>query len=93
MRKVFGICAAVAVLAAFAGRVEAQCATAHRYGYQPGFQSYTPSFYQGMSGSHRHWHDTSHWDYHPARIVPHGNHFHIAPRHYHWHQEGHFDHH
>jgi hypothetical protein len=36
------------------------------------------------------WHDTSHWDYHPAQVVPHGNHLHIVPGHYDYHQTGHW---
>ncbi len=36
------------------------------------------------------WHDTSHWDYHPAQIVPHGNHLHVVPGHYDYHQTGHW---
>ena len=38
------------------------------------------------------WHDTSHYDYHPGRVVRHGNHFDYQPGHYDWHQQGHIDH-
>lgn len=39
------------------------------------------------------WHDTSHWDYRPARLQQHGNHFHYVPSRYEWHETGHVDHH
>ena len=50
----------------------------------------------GYFGGHRlhggHvWHDTSHWDYHPGRLVPHYDHYDYVPGHYHYHREGHFD--
>lgn len=37
------------------------------------------------------WHDTSHYDYHPAGIERHGNHFHYVPAHLHLYQTGHWD--
>ncbi|WP_425396165.1 hypothetical protein [Aeoliella sp.] len=45
----------------------------------------------GWGGGHS-WHDTSHWDYHPPQLVPHGNHFHVQPGHWDWHQDGHWHH-
>ena len=38
------------------------------------------------------YHDTSHYDYHRPRIVPHGNHFDLIPGHYNFHRTGHWDH-
>jgi hypothetical protein len=38
------------------------------------------------------WHDTSHFDYHPAELIQHGNHFHYQPAHYDYHQTGHWHH-
>jgi len=37
------------------------------------------------------WHDTTHLDYHPPRLVPHGNHLDRIPGHYHLHRSGHWD--
>ncbi len=37
------------------------------------------------------WHDTSHYDYHPTTVVPHGNHYHVQPGHYDLHRSGHYD--
>ena len=36
------------------------------------------------------YHNTSHYDYHPAQLVPHGNHFHHQPAHYDFHPSGHW---
>lgn len=36
------------------------------------------------------YHDTSHYDYHPPTVVPHGNHYHVIPGHYDYHQTGHY---
>ena len=36
------------------------------------------------------WHDTTHYDYHPATFVPHRNHFHYTPGHYDVHSSGHW---
>ena len=58
------------------------------------------SFYRGSWGGfgfsvrrqpHLHWHDTSHYDYHPGQYVPHGNHLDYVPGHYDFHQDGHYD--
>lgn len=100
MTKVLATCAAVTVLAIFAGSAAADWGCG-RYGYQPGYTSYFSnnsyfsgsSFYFSVGTPHRHWHDTSHWDYHPTQYVPHGDHFHVVPGHYHWHQTGHWDYH
>lgn len=42
---------------------------------------------------HYDWHDTSHWDYHPPSLVPHGNHYDFVPGHYDYHRTGHWDRH
>lgn len=31
-----------------------------------------------------------HYDYHPPRVVPHGNHYDYIPGHYHWHRGRHW---
>lgn len=49
------------------------------------------NFYPSRGHVHRQWHDTSHYDYHPPELVPHGNHFHYQPGHYDLHQTGHWD--
>jgi hypothetical protein len=36
------------------------------------------------------WHDTSHYDYHPTTVVPHGDHYHVQPGHYDYHRTGHW---
>jgi hypothetical protein len=100
MRKALAICAVVAVLAIFAGSAQAGHGCGYGYGgygggwsgYSTGYSFGGPSYYGGFVGQpHYHWHDTSHWDYHPTTIVPHGNHFHVVPGHYHWHSTGHWD--
>lgn len=92
MRKALAICGVVAVLAIFAGSAQADWGC--RYGYQPGIRSHSSYFHFSYGvRPHYHWHDTSHWDYHPTQIVPHGNHYHVVPGHYHWHQDGHWDRH
>ncbi len=83
-------CAAVAVLTLFAGSASAN----HGYYGQSFNQSHASSGYGFVQPQpHAHWHNTSHYDYHPAQIVPHGNHFHVQPGHYDRHQTGHFDYH
>ena len=42
---------------------------------------------------HSHYHDTSHYDYHPATIQRHRDHYHVTPSHYDYHQSGHWDRH
>lgn len=76
------------------------------YGYGTGYggiyggyvQPYYGHIHHGVNpytatwgGGHLHWHDTSHYDYVPSRIIPHGNHYHVQPGGYIWHQQGHFD--
>ena len=66
----------------------------HHSGY--GHRGYSHRNYGHRSYGHRghsHWHDTSHWDYHPGGFQRHGNHYHYIPGHYHWHNDGHWDHH
>ena len=36
------------------------------------------------------YHDTTHLDFHPATIIRHGTHFHVAPPHYDVHHSGHY---
>ena len=36
------------------------------------------------------WHDTSHYDYHPTTVVPHGDHYDVIPGHYDYHRTGHW---
>lgn len=36
------------------------------------------------------YHNTTHFDYHPAQYVPHGNHYHYTPAHYDLHRTGHW---
>ena len=77
MKNLIVICAVVAAVALFAGSVQAHC---HGGGY--GF---------GYVQPHMHWHDTSHFDYHPGYIIDHGSHNHVVPGHYHLHNTGHYD--
>jgi hypothetical protein len=51
-------------------------------GYGIGYEGYRAPVY----------HDTSHYDYHPTRVVPHGNHYDVIPGHYHYHRTGHWHH-
>ena len=72
-------------------------------GFYGGYASYYPAQWGGnyggrsycngshWGGAHR-WHDTSHYDYHPADYVPHYNHYHYVPAHYDVHHTGHWDH-
>jgi hypothetical protein len=60
------------------------------YRYQPYSRHY--SGYRGGHG-HAHWHDTSHYDYHPGGFQRHYDHYHYVPGHYDFHREGHWDHH
>ena len=64
-----------------------------RYGgYSDGHRHSDGHRYSGYRGSsNRVWHDTSHYDYHPTTIVPHGNHYHVLPGHYDFHETGHYD--
>ena len=62
--------------------------TAHRRAHGTGGYDWP-----GYHGGHYDWHDTSHFDYHPAESVRHGNHYHYFPGHYDFHETGHWDHH
>jgi hypothetical protein len=42
---------------------------------------------------HYDWHNTSHFDYVPARYQRHGNHYHYVPGRYYYHRSGHWDYH
>ena len=54
---------------------------------------YGGGFGGGFGGYPAHtWHDTSHWDYRPTTVVPHGNHFDVVPGGYYWHRTGHLHH-
>jgi hypothetical protein len=50
------------------------------------------SHYPGFGWQRPTWHDTSHFDYHPPQLVPHGNHFDYQPGHFDFHRTGHWDH-
>ncbi len=51
--------------------------------------SYRRTFY---APSRNVWHNTSHFDYHPGRYVPHRNHIDYVPGHFDYHRTGHWDH-
>lgn len=57
-----------------------------------GYSGRYGSGYRGYnnSGYNNRWHDTSHYDYHPTTVVPHGNHYDVIPGHYRYHQSGHW---
>jgi hypothetical protein len=66
--------------------------THHRRAYRSGNRTLgygRPGYY----GGHHHWHDTSHYDYHPGELVRHRNHYHYVPGHYDFHETGHYDYH
>lgn len=46
----------------------------------------------GSRFGHGWYHDTSHYDYHPSQVVPHGNHYDVIPGHYDFHRTGHWHH-
>lgn len=79
----------------------ANAAFAHDHGlgaYGPVYVGYDPGFdphYNGPIGriivTQPVWHDTSHYDYQPARLLRHGNHYHYEPGGYVFHQTGHWD--
>lgn len=56
-------------------------------GYLPSYGGYTNVY----RPSYNVWHDTSHYDYVPTRVIPHGNHYHVQPGGYYYHQSGHVD--
>lgn len=53
---------------------------------------YRQAYSHGRWGGGHHWHDTSHYDYHPGGFERHGNHFHYVPGHWDYHQTGHWHH-
>jgi hypothetical protein len=71
----------------------------HHHGHHHG-RHVSPSYYHGHHHSgyrgglwnRSYYHDTSHYDYVPPRIIPHGNHIHVQPGGYYWHQTGHVHH-
>jgi hypothetical protein len=100
-RVVLGCLLALGVLA-----VGASSASAQGFGYSYGYRGHNPYRYGGNPyggfgynqgwcppGGHAHWHDTSHFDYHPGYYQRHRNHFHYVPGHYDYHQTGHWDYH
>ena len=93
-----------ALMAAGVGFFSADTASAqwNRYGhyghsyrspYQYGYGNYGHRYYYPRRGTHYHYHDTSHYDYHPPSVRWHGNHFDVTPGHYHYHRQGHWDRH
>ena len=64
------------------------------YNYGAGYGSGYGGHYHGgyNHGGTTVWHDTSHYDYVPGIVVPHGNHSHYIPGHLEYHQTGHYDH-
>jgi hypothetical protein len=58
----------------------------YRGGFNGGFVS--PGFGGGYGRGH--YHDTSHYDYHPTEVYRHRNHYHVVPGHYDYHQTGHW---
>jgi hypothetical protein len=66
-------------------------------GYAPTYNVYRPGYgglnvgYGGLHFSYggAGWHDTSHYDYHPATVRRHWGHYDYVPGHYHLHRTGH----
>ncbi len=89
MKTLIATFAVVAAFALFAGSAQADCY--HGYG---GYSYAAPSYHvvqPYVVQPHLHWHDTSHYDYHPTQIIDHGCHYHVIPGHYDFHQDGHYD--
>lgn len=78
---------ALGVFAALPNTASAQWGGNPQWGGGYGWNSYNSGWNQRYQP--RRWHDTSHWDYHPTTVVPHGDHLHVVPGHYDWHQTGH----
>jgi hypothetical protein len=109
MKRLHWLVAAAAIFAVGGAVAEAGHGNSGRhYNYNRGFYSgprvsfYSgglPGVYYGRSGhghhghGHHHWHDTSHYDFHPGGYERHYDHYHYVPSHYDWHREGHWDHH
>ncbi len=53
-------------------------------GLSVGYSSYRPNY------NRSYYHNTSHLDYNPGRVVPHGNHLDYVPGHYNLHRTGHW---
>jgi hypothetical protein len=54
---------------------------------------YGGGWYGDFGGGHAHWHDTSHWDYIPPRVIRHCDHYHVQPGGWTFHRDGHWDYH
>lgn len=63
------------------------------FGLRTSYYGGLPGVYYGGNRHHHHWHDTSHYDFHPGGFRRHYDHFDYVPSHYDWHDEGHWDHH
>ena len=86
----------------YSGYVQSRYNGHHYSGYRPagvsirfgtGYGGYYGGYHSGYRGGHGHWHDTSHYDYHPGGFQRHGNHYHYVPGHYDFHRDGHWDYH
>ena len=85
--RVLTIAAVVVALGVFTALPNTASAQWGNYGN--GYGNYNSWNYGWGGQAPRRWHDTSHWDYHPTTVVPHGNHYHVMPGHYDFHQTGH----
>jgi len=67
-----------------------------RYGAQPFHHGHDHGRQWGgglwSNWNRSYYHDTSHYDYVPPQVIPHGNHIHYQPGGYYWHQTGHVHH-
>jgi hypothetical protein len=54
-----------------------------------GYGAYRAYYPQARIG-HGHWHDTTHYDYHPGGFQPHYDHYDYVPGHYDVHHSGHW---
>ena len=70
-----------------------QYSTRSHLGYSPSYRSRSYGWGGNSYRGHARWHDTSHYDYHPTTVTPHGNHYHVTPGHYDYHRSGHWDRH
>ncbi|WP_437226655.1 hypothetical protein SH661x_004700 [Planctomicrobium sp. SH661] len=64
-----------------------------QYGTNYGNPWYSGGWGHQHRRGHYDYHDTTHYDYVPDRVVPHGNHWHHVPGGYYLHQTGHYDYH
>ncbi|SFI19773.1 hypothetical protein [Planctomicrobium piriforme] len=97
--KTFALLTAAVAGLMWAGAGQAQ-AGGHNHGYGYGYgNSWNNTYWGGGSNwgyqrrGHYDFHNTSHYDYVPGGVVPHGNHLHYVPGTYQWHQTGHYDYH